>query len=159
MFLQVNPVLEAFGNARTVMNNNSSRFGKFLELVFNTDGLVMGGTYVPIHYMLHKNNRFCCCEVTAHTGVVDEHIFHSCPPKANFKEYLLEKSRVVFQGKGERNFHIFYQMFAGLSPEEKALLKLDTPNKHRLYLRLIFNHSVHLLFSWSHCVSICPGVW
>ena len=31
------------------MNNNSSRFGKFLELVFNTDGLVMGGTYVPIY--------------------------------------------------------------------------------------------------------------
>ena len=31
------------------MNNNSSRFGKFLELVFNTDGLVMGGTYVAIY--------------------------------------------------------------------------------------------------------------
>ena len=41
------------------------------------------GRYVctHIHYMLHKNNRFCCCEVTLHAGVVDEHIFHSCPPQ------------------------------------------------------------------------------
>jgi myosin heavy subunit len=39
----VNPLLEAFGNARTTMNNNSSRFGKFLELRFTSDGKLAGG--------------------------------------------------------------------------------------------------------------------
>ena len=41
--LQVNPLLELFGNARTVLNDNSSRFAKFLDVKFTSDGTVTGG--------------------------------------------------------------------------------------------------------------------
>ena len=40
---QVNPLMEALGNAQTVINDNSSRFGKYLELHFTSNGALTGG--------------------------------------------------------------------------------------------------------------------
>ncbi|KAG5495704.1 hypothetical protein GH5_03369 [Leishmania sp. Ghana 2012 LV757] len=79
-----NPVMESFGNARTVRNDNSSRFGKYIKLYFDpVSGVMIGGQTVT---------------------------------------YLLERSRIIMQSPGERNYHIFYEMLAGLSPTEKQQL-------------------------------------
>merc|ERR1719427_1210505 len=76
--VQTNPVLEAFGNAKTTRNDNSSRFGKFIRIHFGTSGKLSGG---------------------------------------DIEVYLLEKSRIVYQLKAERNYHIFYQMMCSERPD------------------------------------------
>ncbi|XP_055688811.1 myosin heavy chain, non-muscle isoform X2 [Lutzomyia longipalpis] len=84
--LQANPILEAFGNAKTVKNDNSSRFGKFIRINFDASGYISG---------------------------------------ANIETYLLEKSRAIRQAKDERTFHIFYQLLAGASPDQREKFILD----------------------------------
>ena len=67
--LASNPILESFGNAKTLRNNNSSRFGKFIELKFDVHGVLIGG-YVRT-YMLEKVRV-----VSQQIGERNYHIFY-----------------------------------------------------------------------------------
>ncbi|KFH00827.1 myosin J [Toxoplasma gondii VAND] len=83
--LSCNPVLEAFCNATTRRNVNSSRVGRLTLLHFDTVGLLRG---------------------------------------ASIKSYLLESARVSAHAFGERNYHVFYQVLRGCSPEDLARRRL-----------------------------------
>ncbi|XP_061032995.1 myosin-2 isoform X1 [Eubalaena glacialis] len=85
--ISANPLLEAFGNAKTVRNDNSSRFGKFIRIHFGTTGKLAS---------------------------------------ADIETYLLEKSRVTFQLKAERSYHIFYQITSNKKPELIEMLLITT---------------------------------
>uniref|UniRef100_A0A672VBW7 Myosin heavy chain, skeletal muscle, adult-like n=1 Tax=Strigops habroptila TaxID=2489341 RepID=A0A672VBW7_STRHB len=85
--ISANPLLEAFGNAKTVRNDNSSRFGKFIRIHFGARGKLAS---------------------------------------ADIETYLLEKSRVTFQLKAERSYHIFYQVTSNKKPELIDMLLITT---------------------------------
>ena len=67
--LQSNPILESFGNARTVRNDNSSRFGKFIEIHFLSSGCLASGSIET--YLLEKVRL-----ITQAPGERNYHIFY-----------------------------------------------------------------------------------
>ncbi|KAJ3221486.1 Myosin type-2 heavy chain 1 [Clydaea vesicula] len=90
--LSTNPIMESFGNSKTTRNDNSSRFGKYIEIMFS------------------KPQQNQSVKIVG----------------AKIRTYLLERSRLVFQPISERNYHIFYQMCAGVPAAERKELGLTS---------------------------------
>ncbi|KAI8597526.1 glycosyltransferase family 2 protein [Dissophora ornata] len=88
-------IIEAFGHAKTSLNINASRVGRFTELQFNERGRLLG---------------------------------------AKMLDYFLEKKRISRSSStsDERNFHIFYQLLAGATVEEKTHLRIAEGQFHYL---------------------------
>lgn len=97
-------MIPAFGNAKTVRNDNSSRFGKYIDVNFNKRGVIEG---------------------------------------ARIEQYLLEKCRIVSQARGERNYHIFYSILAGLTKEEKQKLELFDGAKYQYLVEVGINRPLY----------------
>lgn len=85
--LDSNPLLEAFGNAKTSRNDNSSRFGKYIQLQFDM------GDKAQQEY---RSRTEATCVLAG----------------SKCDAYLLEKNRVIMHDPKERTYHIFYQIIA-----------------------------------------------
>ncbi|CAH8390865.1 unnamed protein product [Eruca vesicaria subsp. sativa] len=71
--LKTNPILEAFGNAKTLRNDNSSRFGKLIEIHFSETGKISGA---KVQTCKHRPYSFCSRVVQCAEGERSYHIFY-----------------------------------------------------------------------------------
>uniref|UniRef100_A0A0N4VWN6 Myosin motor domain-containing protein n=1 Tax=Haemonchus placei TaxID=6290 RepID=A0A0N4VWN6_HAEPC len=112
-------LLEAFGNARTTHNNNSSRF---VSSYFNLyEVLYLSCLYRK--WAREPSGKFIRIEFNEHGKL----------QSAQIECYLLEKSRVVNQDAGNRNFHVFYQLLSKAFPDEmrQKLLLTQTADRYK----------------------------
>lgn len=117
------PILEAFGNAKTRMNDNSSRFGKFMKVHFANGGGAGGGVMIG----------------------------------AAIEVYLLEKSRIITHGAGERAYHCFYQLLAS-GQGSKSLSADEVKAKSALRSRVVLGDATSVPSLSIGQATVIPGV-
>ncbi|KAL9645638.1 hypothetical protein ABK040_003372 [Willaertia magna] len=119
ILLESNYMLEAFGNAKTVHCDNSSRFGKHTKIYFGFKGRIEGGKVSTV--LLEK------ARVTRFNEKIYKKIYKKYINDKIGKKDLLEDEEM----KNERNFHIFYQLLRGC----------DKKLKDKLFLKEASNYS------------------
>ena len=91
---------------------------------------------------------------TCNMGVVSVHV-QAAPVGGHINNYLLEKSRVVHQAAGERNFHVFYHLLQSEDPQLLSDLELSADPRSYFYLAqvytAIYRHWYILLYIDIYC--------
>lgn len=172
---RVSFLLKAFGNAKTLKNDNSSRFGKYMDIQFDSQVRIQANATVEKNISVKKTQGskqikhvFSECAWTSQSSLVTTSFarFFLLPyltlrykaiekvriaynvnmikckswclkgdaVGGHILNYLLEKSRVVHQNHGERNFHVFYQLVEGGSDDLLTQLGLERDVQHYYYL-------------------------
>lgn len=111
--LRANPILESFGNAKTVKNNNSSRFGKFIKIYFDLKGLICGAT---IDYYLLEKSR----------------VSHQLKEERNYHAfYQLLKGCPTDTLNGKFHLNQDYQSYKYLSQSSGSIANVDDAAEFR----------------------------
>ena len=127
VILKSNPLLEAFGNAKTVRNNNSSRFVSFLTYFLNKWQILKNFFWKISSIQSAKIRNLM--NIIIFQGKYMEILFWGGQPVGGrVRNFLLEKSRVVKQNSMERNFHVFYQILAGMDGQDRNYFGIMEPD-------------------------------
>ncbi|XP_053315052.1 unconventional myosin-VIIb [Spea bombifrons] len=161
--LEANPIMEAFGNAKTIRNDNSSRFGKYIEIHFSKENVIEGAR---IEQFLLEKSRVC----RQATGERNYHIFYcmllgmSSEQKKELKLGSPSEYRYLTMGnctncEGRDDAKDYSQVRSAM----KILLFTDTEQKEIVKMLAAILHLGNLIFQGAmfgnlDCSDVCESI-
>ena len=139
--LSSNPLLESFGNARTLRNDNSSRFGKFIQIFFDIESGTISGAMIS-NYLLEKTRI-----TTQIEGERNYHIFYQLLSGADetlLGELNLEGGSSIFKYLGKRNSQKSKRDIAGFTETRDCLKRIGLDENDQKYLLQIVASVLHI---------------